>query len=136
MPSVLFQISLRLTSSGCKKSCGWQFYCEKVDPKLIFPRDILRQPILSNWLKEQNRSHDFSHPLEIGHFLEIVLLSANQTELRIFFIYIYIYVYVDKYLKELSNASKPRLFKTQLGPVAKMQLLAFRLGIEPATPLI
>ena len=26
------------------------------------------------------------------------------------------------------------IFKTQQGPVAKMQLLAFRLGIEPANP--
>ena len=48
---------------------------------------------------------------------------------------IYIYL-VDIYLKEISSAPIPRLFKTQLGPVEVMQLLAFRLGIEPATPRI
>ena len=58
------------------------------------------------------------------------------------YISIYVYIYICIYIvSEQIDEGKFRMtryldFKTEPGPVAKMQLLDFRLGIEPVTPRI
>ena len=49
------------------------------------------------------------------------------------YIYMYVCVYIYIYIltKEDLECSATSIFKTQHGPVAKSQLLAFRLQIDP-----